>query len=45
MGTSLHNKIYLGRSKVLDSRPVQMMLAAGACASIALVWFVIHTIK
>lgn len=43
--SSLHNKIYLGRTSVLGSKRVQLMLAAGVCASIALAWFVLHTIK
>ena len=45
MGNSLHNKIPLGRSAVLDSRRVQAALVFGACVGIALVWFAIRAYK
>lgn len=35
MGTSLHNKIYLGRHHMV-SRPVQWLAAAGSAAALAL---------
>jgi len=39
MSTTLHNKIYLGRNSLLDSRQVQLAaLALGALAGIGLVW-------
>lgn len=38
MGTSLYNKIPLGRTSVFDSRPVQAALLVTGLVSIALVW-------
>jgi hypothetical protein len=39
MGSTLHNKIYLGRSSLLSSRHMQVTaLALGALAGIGLVW-------
>lgn len=35
MGTSLHNKIYLGRHPQV-SRPVQLLAAVGSAAAVAL---------
>jgi hypothetical protein len=37
MGNSLHNKIYLGRTSLFGSRPLQLALAVGALAGIGLV--------
>jgi hypothetical protein len=45
MGSSLHNKIPLGRTAVLDSRRVQVALVFGACLGIALVWLAIRVYK
>lgn len=45
MGNSLHNKIPLGRTTVLDSRRVQVALACGACFGVALAWLAIHAYK
>ncbi len=45
MGNSLHNKIPLGRSTVLDSRRVQAALALAACLGVALVWMAIRVYK
>lgn len=42
MGTSLYNKIPLGRHAVRDSRPLQAALVAAAVASIGLVWMAIR---
>ena len=42
MGNSLHNKIHLGRSSVLASKPVQAAMAAAVFASIALIWVAIR---
>jgi hypothetical protein len=40
MSTTLHNKIYLGRNSLLDSRQVQLAaLAVGVLAGAGLVWF------
>lgn len=41
MGNSLHDKIYLGRTSVLDSRRIQAALVVGAFVSIGLVWLAI----
>ena len=45
MGNSLHDKIYLGRTSVLDSRRVQAVLFIGAFASIGLVWLAIRALR
>jgi hypothetical protein len=40
MGTTLHNKIYLGRQPLLGSRQRQVAaLALGVLAGAGLVWF------
>ncbi len=44
MGNSLHNKIPLGRSSVLDSRPVQVALLMSACLTIGLLWMAIRNL-
>ncbi len=41
MGTTLYNKIYLGRSSMIHLRRVQAALLIGAFASIGLMWFAI----
>jgi hypothetical protein len=39
MSTTLHNKIYLGRNTLLDSRQMQLAaLALGILAGAGLVW-------
>ncbi len=47
MGNSLHNKIYLGRRTVaiLQTKRVQAMLCAAACASAALAWLALRAFK
>lgn len=45
MGTTLHNKIYLGRNPLLDSRSMQAALALGLLAGAGLVWAVLRTMK
>lgn len=42
MGNSLHNKIPLGRSSVLSSKPLQAALLVGVCASIGLLYMAIR---
>jgi hypothetical protein len=42
MGTSLYNKIPLGRHSVLDSVPVRAVLLLTTCAAIALAWMVLR---
>ena len=44
MGRTLHNKIHLGRSSVLPSKPIQAILFAGAFATMGLVWMAIRLI-
>jgi hypothetical protein len=45
MGSSLHNKIQLGRSSVLASKRVQSFLLLTAVVGISLAWFTLRTIK
>lgn len=45
MGRTLHNKIYLGRTPLLNSKRVQGALALGACVTIALVWLAIRALQ
>jgi hypothetical protein len=45
MGTSLYNKIPLGRGSVLQSTPVRAALLLAVCVSIALAWMAINTLK
>jgi hypothetical protein len=48
MGTTLHNKIYLGRGSLLASRRMQAALALGALAALSclgLVWAVTRAMK
>jgi hypothetical protein len=42
MGTTLHNKIHLGRTTWLESRGAQLGLAFGMLAGVALCWAAIH---
>jgi hypothetical protein len=43
MGTSLHNKIPLGRTSVLDSRPVRALLLVGVFVSIGMAWLALRS--
>ena len=45
MGTSLYNKIPLGRSSVLSSTPVRALLLMAFCASIGLAWMALRTLQ
>lgn len=45
MGNSLHNKIYLGRASVLGSGRVRAALVLGVCASIALAWLALRSLR
>lgn len=45
MGTTLHNKIYLGRTSILSSRPIQAAFVVGVFVSIGLVWMALRLIK
>ncbi len=40
MGTTLHNKIYLGRNTLRDSRRMQVAVALSALAGAGLMWAV-----
>ena len=45
MGNSLHNKIYLGRTSVLESTRWRAALLLGACLSIGLAWLTIRAFR
>lgn len=45
MGSSLHNKIPLGRASILHSRPIQAVVVVGVCASIALCWLALRSLN
>jgi hypothetical protein len=45
MGSTLHNKIYLGRGSLLASRRLQAALALGALAGVGLVWAAMRAMK
>ena len=42
MGTTLYNKIHLGRHSWLDSRGAQLALAFGVLAGVVLTWAALH---
>jgi hypothetical protein len=45
MGSTLYNKIHLGRSSLLASRRMQAVLALGALAGVGLVWAAVRAMK
>ena len=45
MGTTLYNKIHLGRASWLGSRRVQAALALGTLAGAGLLWAALRTMK
>lgn len=45
MGTTLHNKIYLGRHPLLASRRMRAALALGVLAGAGLVWAAVRALK
>ena len=48
MGSTLHNKIYLGRASLLSSRRMQAALVLGALSALAgagLVWAAMRTLR
>ncbi|MES2315878.1 MAG: hypothetical protein V4631_00145 [Pseudomonadota bacterium] len=45
MGTSLYNKIPLGRSSVLSRAPVRAALLLVVCLSIAVTWMAMQGFK
>lgn len=45
MGNSLHNKIYLGRSSVLESTRWRAALLLGAVLSVGLAWLALRALR
>jgi hypothetical protein len=45
MGSTLHNKIHLGRSSLLASWRLQAALAVGALAGAGLVWAAVLSLR
>ena len=45
MGTTLYNKIHLGRGSWLGSRRVQVALAFGTMAGAGLAWIALRMLK
>lgn len=45
MGSTLHNRIYLGRSSRLASRRMRIALALGALAGAVLLWAALRALK
>jgi hypothetical protein len=45
MGTTLYNKIHLGRPSILASRRMQAVLALGALAGVGIVWAAMRSMK
>lgn len=45
MGSTLYNKIYLGRGPLLGSRRVQVAVALSLAASASLGWFALRTMR
>jgi len=45
MGSTLYQKIYLGRSPLFGSRRAQLALALGVIASAGLCWFALRSLR
>lgn len=45
MGNSLHNKIYLGRSSILASRPLRTALTVGTLVVLGVAWVAMRGFK
>ena len=45
MGNSLHNKIHLGRTSVLESARWRAALVFGACLGIGLAWLALRALR
>ena len=45
MGTTLYNKIYLGRNPLLDSHRMQAAVVLGVLAGAGLVWAAVRAMK
>lgn len=44
-GTTLYNKIHLGRGSLLASRRLQAALALAGFATVGLIWIALRTLK
>lgn len=45
MGTTLYNKIYLGRAPLLGSRRMQTALALGTLLGVGILWMTLRLMK
>lgn len=45
MGSTLYNKIYLGRSPMLESRGVQLALVLGVVAGLGIGWYALRSLR
>lgn len=45
MGSTLYNKIYLGRSPLMASRRAQLALLLGVAAGAGLGWFALRALR
>jgi hypothetical protein len=45
MGSTLYNKIYLGRGPMFGSRRMQLALALGLAASAGLGWYAMRALR
>lgn len=45
MGSTLYNKIYLGRSPLFASRSAQLALVLGVIASAGIGWFALRSLR
>lgn len=45
MGSTLYNKIYLGRSPLLASRRMRLAVVVGLAASAGLGWFALRSLR
>ncbi|MES2324164.1 MAG: hypothetical protein V4633_18055 [Pseudomonadota bacterium] len=45
MGKTLHNKIPLGRTSVLSSKPVQAALLAAAMVGMSVIWVALRGLQ
>ena len=45
MGSTLYNKIYLGRSPLLASRRAQVALVLGVMAGVGIGWYALRSLR
>ncbi len=45
MGSSLHNKIYLGRASLLGSRRLRSLLVLTVTVGVGLAWMALRSLK